>query len=519
MIKKKFFRVLTALIAVIVMGGIYAGVSKSEEVLSIEVSAASAQYDVTSEYRSGRFYKNLTSLSLSGDGARDVVAIAMSQVGYHEGDGEGDFDGESKTGTSDFVEYNVLYGKLDNDQGNGLSYGYYWCASFANWCFRQAGIPESATGGAEVSCQRWFSDCKAEGIYRSKSGYIPVLGDIIFFKDRGSAVDSTHVGLVRYSDGNYVYTVEGNTSNGSEYSSNGEYVALKKHALSSDYIVGYAAPKYDANKTARNVDYSGGFLSCGDYIAKSEIAVFSGETLTEAASKSIPAFTVFKVTEIAEGCFKISYDSTEGYISSVSETAQITAADNVYKISYVNYDGAQMYMPQYRPEGQQKNAYGNTPTRTDSGFVGWCPSNAPDTVICPGDKLPDYDGDITLKAVWDNNVYTVLFKNSDGTDIFETSGYYGARYDIPAPPAAPEGFVFYGWNEQVDGIIRGNATYVAKFISEEELRQAGAQTEADTDTGFLFGCSSSVGAGAVMLAASLSGIMLVFTKKKRKRDN
>ena len=172
-------------------------------------------------------------------------------------------------------------------------------------------------------------------------------------------------------------------------------------------------------------------------------------------------------------------------------------------------------MPQYRPEGQQKNAYGNTPTRTDSGFVGWCPSNAPDTVICPGDKLPDCDGDITLKAIWDNNVYTVLFKNSDGADIFEASGYYGARYDIPTPPAAPEGFVFYGWNEQVDGIIRGNATYVAKFISEEELRQAGAQTEADTDTGFLFGCSSSVGAGAVMIAASLSGIMLIFTKKKR----
>ena len=214
MTKKRFAKVFACLLAVIVAGGVYAALGGDADIVALETSAAAAKYNMTNEYKSGRFYKNLTSLSLSGDGARDTVAIAMSQVGYHEGDGESDFDGETNTGTKDFVEYNVLYGKLDNNQGNGMSYGYYWCASFVNWCLRQAGVPESATAGVEVSCQRWFADCKAEGIYRSKGGYIPKLGDIIFFKDKGSAVDSTHVGLVRYSDGNYVYTVEGNTSNG-----------------------------------------------------------------------------------------------------------------------------------------------------------------------------------------------------------------------------------------------------------------------------------------------------------------
>lgn len=514
MIKKKLFRVLAVLLAVTVAGGICAAGSKGTDVLSIEVSAASPQYNMTSEYKSGKFYENLNSLSLSGDGARDVIAIAMSQVGYHEGDSEEDFDGEGSTGTRDFVEYNVLYGRLDNDQGNGLSYGYYWCASFVNWCLRQAGIPESATAGAEVSCQRWFSDCKAAGIYRSRSGYIPKLGDIIFFKDKGSAVDSTHVGLVRYSDGNYVYTVEGNTSNGSEYSSNGEYVALKKHALSSDYIVGYATPKYNENKTSRRVDYSGGFLSCGDYISENEITVFSDGALTTALGKSIPAFTVFKVTEISDGYFKISQGDTEGYASHGAEILQITTAESVYIISYVNADGAQMYMPQYRRSGQEKNAYANTPTREGSGFVGWSPSSAPDDIISPGDKLPDYDGDVTLKAVWDDNGYTVCFKNSDGTVIFETSGYYGTKYDIPTPPIAPEGFVFYGWGEETDGIIRGNATYVVQFISEEELAAAGAQTEAETADGLDKGCSLSLGGALATVTASFFGIMLSFKKKK-----
>ena len=114
------------LIAVIILG--VCAVSKQKiELIRIDASALDAQYNMTDAYKSSKFYKNLTSLSLSGDGARDVVAIAMSQVGYHEGNSESDFDGESKNGTNDFVEYNVLYGKLDNGQGNGLSYGYYWC--------------------------------------------------------------------------------------------------------------------------------------------------------------------------------------------------------------------------------------------------------------------------------------------------------------------------------------------------------------------------------------------------------
>ena len=123
MIKRKFVRVMAILLAVVFSGIAYSTSTKTSSPIALGVSAAGSDYKMTDEYKASRFYKNLTSLSLSGDGARDVVAIAMSQVGYHEGDSEDDFGGESKTGTRDFVEYNVLYGKLDNAQGNGMSYG------------------------------------------------------------------------------------------------------------------------------------------------------------------------------------------------------------------------------------------------------------------------------------------------------------------------------------------------------------------------------------------------------------
>ena len=517
MIKKKFLKIFALFLCVIFAGGIYASLGGRDNVLAIETSAAEAKYNVTNEYKSSKFYSNLTSVSLSGDGARDVLAIAMSQLGYHEGDSERDFNGESKTGSRDFVEYNVLYGKLDNGQGNGLSYGYYWCASFVNWCLRQAGIPESATAGAEVSCHRWFSDCKDAGIYKSKSGYIPQLGDIIFFKDKGSAVDSTHVGLVRYSDGNYVYTVEGNTSNGSEYSSNGEYVALKSHALSSSYIVGYARPKYGEMRTSRRVDYSGAFFSTGDYISKKEINVFSDNTLKTALGKKIPAFTVFKAVKLEDGCMQIKLGDIEGYVSSDISAMQITAAENVYMISYVNDDGAQMYMPQYCLSGQEKKLYANIPFRENHGFVGWSVSGADGAVLSPGDKIP-CNGDVTLKAVWDPNTYTVSFNNADGTVFYQTSGYYGAKYEIPTPPTAPEGFVFYGWGAELDGKIKGNATYTAEFISEEELQDALAsesESEPKPKDSLLSGCASSVSGTAVAVVATLSCLTLILKKKKQ----
>lgn len=513
MIKKKIVKICVCLFAVILAGGIYSFSGGGATSILLNVGAVSEPYRMTDEYKSGKYYKNLSSLSLSGDEARDVLAIAMSQVGYHEGDSNADMHGESAVGTHDFVEYNVLAGKYDNGQGNGLSYGYYWCASFVNWCLRMAGVSENASG-SEVSCLRWYSDCKELGIFKSKSGYIPSSGDIIFFRDDGSTLSSTHVGLVRYSDGQYVYTVEGNTSNGSEYSSNGEYVALKKHSLSSKYIVGYATPKYNKSTTAKTVDYSGRFLSLGDYIAETDVAVYSDSMLSAPTGSNIPAFSVFAITEISDGSFKIKYDGAEGYISTDLASVQLTTAENIYKISYIGEDGNIMFLPQYRRAGEQKSVYSNKPTKEGSGFVGWAMNSNPNTKFDSGDKLPTADADITLVSIWDDNYYTVTFKNSDGEEIASFGGYYGTEYKIPDPPTAPEGFVFRGWDTNPDGVIRGNATYTATIISQEELEAVAGESETQAAQSENTGCASTLsGAVAVSVAVLLCPMILVGKKK------
>ena len=80
MTKKRFIRVFACLLAVIVAGGICASLSGGADIVALETSAAAAKYNMTNEYKSGRFYKNLTSLSLSGDGARDTVAIEIGRA-------------------------------------------------------------------------------------------------------------------------------------------------------------------------------------------------------------------------------------------------------------------------------------------------------------------------------------------------------------------------------------------------------------------------------------------------------
>ena len=74
---------------------------------------------------------------------------------------------------------------------------------------------------------------------------------------------------------------------------------------------------------------------------------------------------------------------------------------------------------------------------------------------------------ITINVAEDAEVYTVLFKNWDGTVISEKTYGYGDEVEIPANPERPddEGFTytFTGWDREVDTTCTGNAVYTAVY--------------------------------------------------------
>ena len=200
----------------------------------LPAAAVAPVYDASEAYMTSPYYTALSELTLSGDGRYDTLAVAFSQLGYHEGDSDADLGGANADGTRNFAEYNRLYGKLDNGEGNGTSYGYSWCAAFVSWCLRHGGVEESAAV-TEVSCRRMTDWYREQGwFYRRASGYTPRPGDLIMFHEGNGT--PTHVGLVVGTQGRMIRVIDGNGAEGA--------VALHEYRRGSHKIYGYCVPDY-----------------------------------------------------------------------------------------------------------------------------------------------------------------------------------------------------------------------------------------------------------------------------------
>lgn len=147
----------------------------------------------------------------TGNQRKDIVAVALTQLGYMEG-------------TNNSTKYGNWYGMPNQP----------WCAMFISWCANQAGI---STGIIQ-------KNARAHPTYfglsaKSGSSYRPRAGDLFFCKRGGSYA---HAGIVHYVDGNYFYTIEGNANSGGSY--NGIGVFSLKRKISACY---FASPSYLGN--------------------------------------------------------------------------------------------------------------------------------------------------------------------------------------------------------------------------------------------------------------------------------
>ena len=275
-------------------------------------------------YKASEYYQKLTSISLTGDNRTDLIAVALSQLGYTEGDEKNDFSG-SADGSQNYTEYNYNMGSFGSGYG-GVDYP--WCASFASFCLLQAGVHNQKSvsdwcrkheGDAtyiyrEVSCNKWATQLRSCGYFKNSiqfgGNYIPLPGDLIFFTENG--IRESHIGIVLYCDGKRVYTVEGNTNQASGMESNGDGVYAKDYALESSYIRGYGVLPYTVNNSVCPIDYSGERATTGTYIATVAKYVYP----TEAASTYdyiMPKNTTFTVTELTDsGRLKVLYTTSEG---------------------------------------------------------------------------------------------------------------------------------------------------------------------------------------------------------------
>ncbi len=177
----------------------------------------------------------------TGNMAADIVAVAESQYGYCEGSLSGN---PNYASTNNYQKYGLWY---DNNVDYIGVQRAAWCAAFVSWCANQAGIPSSIVY-YHAYCPygvNWFKN-RGQFQYSAYHGgsYTPKAGDIIYF---GTKSESTHIGIVRYSDGTNVYTVEGNTSGAYGEVNEGGGVFKKYYPLNHSRILGYGIPAYQDN--------------------------------------------------------------------------------------------------------------------------------------------------------------------------------------------------------------------------------------------------------------------------------
>lgn len=170
--------------------------------------------------------------------AKQLVAIAEAEIGYHEKASNSNLD--SKTANSGNKNY-TKYGRDLYKAGyyNGNKNGYEWCDQFVDWCFfklcgskEKAEYLECQTGDYGAGCGFSMKYYKAAGRF-SKT---PKVGDQIFFKYTNDSSTADHTGIVVGVTSTKVTTIEGNS---------GDRVQERSYSRSDSTIVGYGHPRFD----------------------------------------------------------------------------------------------------------------------------------------------------------------------------------------------------------------------------------------------------------------------------------
>lgn len=181
-----------------------------------------------------------------------AVEVALNEVGYMEKrDADPRYldDPKANQGTLNFTKYTRdldALGDFYNTKKQGTGYASEYCEIFVDWCFVVSYGEKRALAALYQPKRSAGAGCEQSvGYYRAAKRFFttPAVGDQIYFTYGSGTAD--HTGIVYALDKQYVYTVEGNTSNG---------VFKRQYKRTDRTIYGYGRPDYAAAGDAGGSD-------------------------------------------------------------------------------------------------------------------------------------------------------------------------------------------------------------------------------------------------------------------------
>ena len=149
--------------------------------------------------------------------------------------GQYDSRGEIKNGSGDYTYFSQWY--INGYDGNpGWNQYTPWCACFLSWGAEQQRDTIDGDPPKFADVDKGMASFKESGKWRNPNDAhnMPIPGDYVFFDWDGKS-DPDHVGAVLCVEGNFLYTIEGNS---------GGRVAVQRYDLNDKRIVGYGVLKW-----------------------------------------------------------------------------------------------------------------------------------------------------------------------------------------------------------------------------------------------------------------------------------
>lgn len=141
--------------------------------------------------------------------------------------GQYDSRGEIKNGSGDYTYFSQWY--INGYDGNpGWNQYTPWCACFLSWAADQQKASINGDPPRFADVDKGMAKFKDSRMWRER-GAEPIPGDYVFFDWDGKS-DPDHVGAVLCVEGNFLYTIEGNS---------GGRVAVNCYPKNDPRIVGY----------------------------------------------------------------------------------------------------------------------------------------------------------------------------------------------------------------------------------------------------------------------------------------
>ncbi len=342
-------------------------------------------YEFSEVYKTSVWYENFTALELGKNERNNVLSIAISQLGYHEGNSPADFNGMNMSGSGNYIEYARLLIPNYNDNA------YEWCACFVNWCLNQAHIDYASS---EIGCWKWVVELKGMDMFEPSiaySGtYTPKPADMIFFNWDNVNTGSSHIGYVLYATDTHVYTIEGNADNN---------VTVRSYALSNPCIIGYGTPPYDeGNVPTVDHSYQNG-MPRGYYVVNAGNS-FLNKTKDSGRICRVPLGSRVLLLEEDGDYARVQYGEEIGYIKKAN---LYLMAESIGEetLTFDANGGEGAPEPMTVIIGESAVIGTEAPTLTEDKFLGW--SRIPYNYkvdFAPGDTIK-LTGDTTLYAVWE----------------------------------------------------------------------------------------------------------------------